>query len=99
MLKPVVLVIESDVWVRRMLREVLEDQGLAVVEARSVCQAAQERQSQAPDVVVLDCGPEGVEEASQLRADYPGQCLEMILLSVDDGLAERARRAGARSYL
>jgi two-component system KDP operon response regulator KdpE len=100
-MKPVSLVIDDEVQIRRLLRVVLESANYQVSEAETGQQGLMEIAGRRPDVILLDLGlPDfnGLELLKRLRewSDVP-----VIVLTVRDDVQEKvaALDAGADDYV
>ncbi|HKQ69742.1 MAG TPA: response regulator transcription factor [Polyangiaceae bacterium] len=98
---PLILLVEDEVVMRRVLIVALRSQGYAVLEAESGAQALQELQEQTPQAMILDLGLpdiDGVEVATQVRRDH---AFPIIVLSARDEEHHqiRALDAGANDYV
>src|SRR6266536_3233072 len=100
-MKPVALIIDDDVQIRRLLRVVLESENYQVIEAETGQQGLMEIAGRRPDVIVLDLGLpdlEGLEVLKRLRewSEAP-----VIVLTVRDDVQEKvaALDAGADDYV
>jgi two-component system KDP operon response regulator KdpE len=100
-MKPVALVIDDEVQIRRLLRVVLENQNYQVFEAETGQQGLMEIAGRRPDVILLDLGLpdlEGLKVLSRLRewSEAP-----VIVLTVRDDVQEKvaALDAGADDYV
>ena len=95
-----VLVVDDDEMVRRLVRTVLEADDYKVLEARDGNEAFEVLEHQEPTVVVLDVmmpGLDGVEVCRQL--DH-GRVKVVMLTARDDPVLEDAcRAAGADAFL
>jgi two-component system nitrogen regulation response regulator NtrX len=100
---PLVLLVDDEANLRRMLGAVLAAEGYAVAEAASGTEAAESVQRRRPDAVFLDLqmpgGPDGLQTLEQLTADVPG--VPVIMMSGRAGLqdAVRATKLGAYHFL
>jgi two-component system KDP operon response regulator KdpE len=98
---PIIVVIDDEVQLRRLLRITLEANGYKVYEAANGQQGLAEVAARHPDVVVLDLGlPDmnGVEVLTRLRE---WTSIPIIILSVREGEQDKvtALHAGADDYL
>jgi response regulator NasT len=95
-----VLIAEDEPLMRMHLKEVLEEQGYAVVGAAKDGQEALDLIGQEkPDIVILDIkmpGPDGLEVASKVAQQIP-----VIILTAytERHLIKRAKEAGVMAYL
>lgn len=99
--KPVVVIVDDEVQLRRLLRISLEANGYSVFEAPTGQLGLAEIASRRPDVVVLDLGlpdMEGMDVLARLRewTDVP-----VVVLSVRDGEQDKvqALQTGADDYI
>jgi CheY-like chemotaxis protein len=95
-----VLVVDDDEMLRRLVRIVLEADDYEVVEAASGTEAIERLASVEPDVVVLDVmmpGIDGIETCRRLHADH----VKVVMLTGgrDPALESRCREAGADAFL
>jgi two-component system, OmpR family, KDP operon response regulator KdpE len=100
-IKPVVVVIDDEVQLRRLLRVSLESNGYKVFEAATGQLGLAEVASRHPDVVVLDLGlpdMDGIDVLARLRE---WSSVPIIILSVREGEQDKvtALRSGADDYL
>ena len=99
--RPLVLIVEDDLPIRRFLRSTLEDEKLRVVEAETVSRGLIEAGSHKPDLIILDLGlPDGngVDFLMDLRT---WSKMPVIVLSARTVEMEKvdALDAGADDYL
>jgi CheY-like chemotaxis protein len=96
-----VLVVDDDETVRRVVRHVLEVDDYVVVEATSGVEALAKVESARPGVIVLDVvmpGLDGIEVCRQL--DHARVKVLMLTARGDDAAIEKASRdAGADDFL
>jgi len=100
-MKPVALIVDDEIQIRRLLRVVLEGENYDVHEADSGQQGLMEIASRRPNIVLLDLGLpdiEGIEVLKRLRewSETP-----VIVLTVRDDEQEKvaALDAGAEDYV
>lgn len=96
-----VLIADDESLIRRDLRELLEELGHQVVaEAKDGAEAVALAGQHRPDVVMLDVvmpgGPDGIETARVLGAEYP---ILMLTAHSSTDLVLAARDAGVMGYL
>ena len=97
-----VLVVDDHTLFRSGLRNLLEEEGFEVAEARSGELALQAAAVRQPDVVLMDLnmpGISGVEATRRLEELSPGTPVVMLTVSADDRDVVDAVRAGACGYL
>ena len=95
-----VLVVDDDDIIRRVVRTVLEADDFEVVEARDGDEAIQKVSSDHPLVVVLDVmmpGLDGVEVCRRVRAD--GTKVLMLTARDDADVEQASKEAGADGFL
>ena len=96
-----ILIVEDDRELRRIMRDVLEDEGYLVETAPDGRQAVARAAERRPELVVLDMSlPElnGDGVASRLREQYPDPP-PILLVTADGSAAGKARQVGAFAYL
>ncbi len=96
----VVLVVDDDDMVRRLVRTVLQADGYEVLEASGGDQALELLERAEPAVVVLDVrmpGIDGVETCRRL--DHERVKVVMLTAGDDPGVEAECRRAGADAFL
>jgi DNA-binding response OmpR family regulator len=96
-----ILVVDDDPGLREIIRETLEDEGLAVDVAGDGLQALALAARRRPELVILDWGLpmfDGGVVAARLRGLH-GDGLRVLIVTADGRAAEKARRAGAFAYL
>ncbi len=101
MSRPLILVVEDESVMRKVLRLALNGQGYDVVEAGTGSQALLKIMSRVPDAVILDLGlpdMDGVQVAREIREKYP---IPIIVLSAREEEQQqiRALDAGANDYV
>jgi DNA-binding NarL/FixJ family response regulator len=97
-----VLIVDDHTLFRTGLRNLLEDEGFEVAEARSGELALQAAAARRPDVVLMDLnmpGISGVEATRRLTELAPATPVVMLTVSADDRDVVDAVRAGACGYL
>jgi CheY-like chemotaxis protein len=95
-----VLVVDDDEMIRRLVRTVLEADDWTVVEARDGIEAFEKLDTTDPAVVVLDVmmpGMDGVEVCRKLDHDV----VKVVMLTArdDPALEQACREAGADAFL
>jgi type II secretory ATPase GspE/PulE/Tfp pilus assembly ATPase PilB-like protein/CheY-like chemotaxis protein len=99
-----VLLVDDEDQLRRVMRDLLERQGYTVVEARDGAQALDEVDRHAPDIVILDLnlpGVDGYSVLSQLRSRQATRQLPIIVLTAkgDEDNEVRVLQLGADDFL
>jgi CheY-like chemotaxis protein len=96
-----ILVVEDDPYLRQIIRDVLEDEGLVVETAADGRQALQRAAAQRPALVVLDMRLpvlDGAGVVAGLRASF-GVPPPVLVITADGRAAEKARQVGAFAFL
>jgi type II secretory ATPase GspE/PulE/Tfp pilus assembly ATPase PilB-like protein/CheY-like chemotaxis protein len=99
-----VLLVDDEDQLRRVMRDLLERQGYSVVEARDGAQALDEVDRHAPDIVILDLnlpGVDGYSVLSQLRSRSATRQLPIVVLTAkgDEDNEVRVLQLGADDFL
>jgi two-component system, OmpR family, KDP operon response regulator KdpE len=99
--KPVALVIDDEVQIRRLLRVVLESADYQVHEAETVAQGLTDAATRRPDVILLDLGLPDSDGVNVLRRLREWSQVPVIVLSVRDDEEGKvaALDAGADDYV
>jgi len=99
--KPVALVIDDEVQIRRLLRVVLESAEYQVHEAETAAQGLTDAATRRPDVVLLDLGLPDSDGVNVLRRLREWSKVPVIVLSVRDDEEGKvaALDAGADDYV
>src|SRR6185295_8489365 len=100
----VVLLVDDEDQLRRVMRDLLERQGYTVVEAGDGAAALSEIDRTAPDIVILDLnlpGVDGYSVLSQLRSRETTRNLPVIVLTAkgDEDNEVRVLELGAEEFL
>jgi two-component system KDP operon response regulator KdpE len=100
-LKPVVVVIDDEVQLRRLLRVTLEANGYKVFEAPDGQQGLAEVAARHPDVVVLDLRLPDMDGVDVLKRLREWSSVPVVVLSVREGEHDKvtALRSGADDYV
>ena len=100
-MKPVALVIDDEVQIRRLLRVVLESADYLVHEAETAAQGLTDAATRRPDVVLLDLGLPDSDGVNVLRRLREWSKVPVIVLSVRDDEEGKvaALDAGADDYV
>jgi two-component system OmpR family response regulator len=96
-----ILVVEDDPTLRRIIREVLEDEGFTVESTPNGREAVRLARRRRPALVVLDLvlpGLNGSVVAAVLREEH-GTAPPILLISADVGARQRATQVGAFAFL
>ncbi len=99
-----VLLVDDEDQLRRVMRDLLERQGYTVVEARDGAEALDEVDRHGPDIVILDLnlpGVDGYSVLSQLRSRQSTRQLPIIVLTAkgDEDNEVRVLELGADDFL
>jgi type II secretory ATPase GspE/PulE/Tfp pilus assembly ATPase PilB-like protein/CheY-like chemotaxis protein len=99
-----VLLVDDEDQLRRVMRDLLERQGYSVVEARDGAQALDEVDRHAPDIVILDLnlpGVDGYSVLNQLRSRAATRQLPVVVLTAkgDEDNEVRVLQLGADDFL
>jgi CheY-like chemotaxis protein len=98
---PHVLVVDDDPDMLRVIRAVLEDEGIQVTTAADGGRAVAIAEQRAPDLAVLDMTLpvlDGSQVAARLR-DLLGGEFPVLAITADGHAAEKARQLAAYTYL
>ena len=100
-MKPVALVIDDEVQIRRLLRVVLESADYQVHEAETAAQGLTDAATRRPDVILLDLGLPDSDGVNVLRRLREWSQVPVIVLSVRDDEEGKvaALDAGADDYV
>ena len=100
-MKPVALIIDDEVQIRRLLRVVLESADYQVHEAETAAQGLTDAATRRPDVVLLDLGLPDSDGVNVLRRLREWSKVPVIVLSVRDDEEGKvaALDAGADDYV
>ena len=100
-MKPVALVIDDEVQIRRLLRVVLESADYQVYESETAAQGLTDAATRRPDVVVLDLGLPDSDGVNVLRRLREWSQVPVIVVSVRDDEEGKvaALDAGADDYV
>jgi diguanylate cyclase (GGDEF)-like protein/PAS domain S-box-containing protein len=83
---PLVLVVDDDRLARAVLRDALEEQGIAVAEASSGIEALASYERLRPSLVLLDLhmpDPDGFAVCRELRSRHPGDATPILVVTAD----------------
>jgi two-component system KDP operon response regulator KdpE len=100
-MKPLALVVDDEVQIRRLLRVVLEGENYQVLEAETGQQGLLEIAGRRPDVILLDLGLPDLEGFEVLKRLREWSEAPVIVLTVRDDVQEKvgALDAGADDYV
>ena len=100
-MKPVALVIDDEVQIRRLLRVVLESENYQVLEAETGQQGLMEIAGRRPDVILLDLGLPDMEGLVVLKRLREWSETPVLVLTVRDDEQEKVAvlDAGAEDYV
>ncbi len=101
---PLILLVDDDSAFRGMIRELLESQGMRVIEADSGDRALQRLEESAPDLVILDAlmpGKDGFETCRAIRRNARWRILPVMMVTGLDDIesVDRAFESGASSFI
>ena len=99
-----VLLVDDEDQLRRVMRDLLERQGFTIIEARDGAEALTEIDRSAPDLVILDLnlpGVDGYTVLSQVRSREATRNLPVIVLTAkgDEDNEVRVLELGADDFL
>src|SRR5438309_1815549 len=96
-----VLVIDDEPDLRALARELLQDLGYVVAEARDGAEGLRVLYDERPDAVILDLGMPGMDGWTTLERIRELSDVPILILSSQGGELDRVRglRAGADDYL
>ena len=98
-----VLVVDDEVGIRELLREILQDEGYQVRLAENASQARQWRQQERPDLVLLDIWMPDCDGVSLLKEWGNEGLLTMPVIMMSGhgtiDTAVEATKSGAREFL
>jgi two-component system, OmpR family, KDP operon response regulator KdpE len=99
--KPVIVIIDDEVQIRRLLRVALEANGYKVFEAADGKHGLEEVAARRPDLVILDLGLPDVDGLDLILRLREWTSIPVIVLSVREGEHDKvtALRSGADDYL
>lgn len=101
MTDPLVLMVEDDAGVRRVLRTTIEAQGCRVIEAATGADALRRMAAERPDLVLLDLGLPDREGLELIREWRGWSAVPILVLSArgDEATKIRALDLGADDYV
>ncbi len=100
--RPVVLVIDDQPGIRRLLMEVLQEDGYAVLEASNGYDGLQKARDNRPALILMDMkmpGMDGIETLRELRRLGIGERVIMMTAYGELDLVTEAKEIGAADYI
>lgn len=104
--KPLILVVDDDIFMRGMLQNLLEEQGYRVIQAQDGMRALEEFRQHLPDLVLLDAAMpvmDGFTACMQLRKQEISQSVDVPVIMVtsldDEHSVDKAFESGAVEYI
>jgi len=102
--KPLAMVVDDSITMRKVTSRVLESHGFEVITARDGVDATEQMQDLTPDLLLLDIEMprmDGYAVAEYVRADSRLRHIPIIMITSRAGEKhrERGRKAGANAYL
>ncbi|MDR7866799.1 MAG: response regulator [Sporomusaceae bacterium] len=100
--RPVVLVIDDQPGIRRLLMEVLQEEGYAVLEASNGYDGLQKARDHRPALILMDMkmpGMDGIETLRELRRLGIGERVIMMTAYGELDLVTEAKEIGAADYI
>ena len=99
-----ILVVDDDSAIRLLMREVLQQAGLAIIEARNGSEALELFEQQQPDLILLDVKMpimDGYQVCSHIRQSETGSETPIIMITglEDDDSIEKAYQVGATDFI
>ena len=100
--RPVVLVIDDQPGIRRLLAEVLQEEGYAVLEAANGYDGLQKARDGRPGLILMDMkmpGMDGIETLRELKRLGIGEKVIMMTAYGELDLVNEAKEIGATDYI
>ena len=97
-----ILVIDDQPGIRRLLTEVLQDEGYQVFTAANGYEGIQVAQSINPNVILMDMkmpGMDGITALKELKRQGQGEQVIMMTAYGELDMVNEAREAGMRAYI
>ena len=97
-----ILVIDDQPGIRRLLTEVLQDEGYRVITAANGYEGIQAAQNANPNVILMDMkmpGMDGIEALKELKRQGQGDQVVMMTAYGELDMVNEAREAGMRDYI
>jgi two-component system, response regulator, stage 0 sporulation protein F len=101
-IKPVILVIDDQPGIRRLLVEVLSEEGYSVVEAANGYDGLQKAKDYRPALILMDMkmpGMDGIETLKELKTLGIGDKVIMMTAYGELDLVTEAKEIGAADYI
>ena len=101
-IKPVILVIDDQPGIRRLLVEVLSEEGYSVVEAANGYDGLQKAKDHRPGLILMDMkmpGMDGIETLKELKNLGIGDKVIMMTAYGELDLVTEAKEIGAADYI
>ena len=102
MAQKTILVADDDASIRSLLKQLLADEGFAVLEASTGVEVVEKVKEASPDLVVMDVRmPEldGIEALSRIKATHPKTAVLIMTAFGSSNAAIRAMELGAFDYI
>lgn len=97
-----ILVIDDQPGIRRLLTEVLQDEGYQVITAANGYEGIQLAQNNNPNVILMDMkmpGMDGIEALKELKRQGQGDQVIMMTAYGELDMVNEAKEAGMRDYI
>jgi two-component system, chemotaxis family, chemotaxis protein CheY len=98
-----VMIVDDSLFMRKMLRDLLEEEGYEVIaEASDGVEAVAKYQESRPDLTTLDIvmpNKTGIEALQEIIALDPAACVVMCSAVGQESLTAAAARAGAKAFI
>ncbi|WP_425059709.1 response regulator [Sporomusa carbonis] len=97
-----ILVIDDQPGIRRLLTEVLQDEGYRVITAANGYEGIQVAHDVKPNVILMDMkmpGMDGIEALKELKRQGQGDQVIMMTAYGELDMVNEAREAGMRDYI
>lgn len=98
-----VMIVDDSLFMRKMLRDIIEAEGYVVTaEATNGEEAVQRFREARPDLTTMDIvmpGKNGIEALQEIRALDPSACVVMCTAVGEETFAAAAEQGGARGFI
>jgi len=98
-----ILIVDDTLFMRHVLRGIVEEEGWTVVgEASNGVEAVEMFRILGPDITTMDIVmplKSGIDALAEIMTDYPDARVIMCSALGQEGLVEEARKAGAKGYI